>query len=54
LEGERQFWARERIERSVEDRTDSKEVDWASEKAVVWEKREIILETEELEKRRSR
>ncbi len=37
-----------------ENRTDSKEVDQASEKAVVWEKREIILETEELEKRRSR
>jgi hypothetical protein len=48
LEGERQFWARERIERSVEDRTDSKEVDWALEKAVVWEKREIILETKNL------
>jgi hypothetical protein len=42
-----------RIEQKVEDRTDSKEVDQASEKAVVWEKSEIILETEELEKRRS-
>jgi hypothetical protein len=36
-----------------ENRTDSKEVDQASEKAVVWKKSEIILETEELEKRRS-
>ncbi len=38
---------------NVGDRIGSKEVDQASEKAVVWEKREIILETKELEKRRS-
>jgi hypothetical protein len=43
----------ERIKRSVRDRTDSKEVDQASQKAVVWEKRETILEKEELEKGRS-
>jgi hypothetical protein len=46
--------ARQRIEQSVRDRTDSKEVDQTAERAVVLEEGDNFGDIEELEKKRAR